>query len=116
MCLLLHIPEAILDAKKVASSRINAIFPPTSLPRKMYLIAIAWLYVTVMMAVVEATSSQGTLLGAFFTLLLYGILPLTIVLFIVGTPSRKRAARRKQLEEQGAQESTSRDPDTAQER
>ncbi|GAB2484156.1 hypothetical protein GCM10027082_38880 [Comamonas humi] len=68
----------------------------------MYLIAIAWLYVAVMMAVVEATSSQGSLLGAFFTLLLYGLLPLSIVLYVVGTPARKRALRRKQLEEQQA--------------
>ncbi|WP_460482656.1 hypothetical protein [Comamonas humi] len=50
----------------------------------------------------EATSSQGSLLGAFFTLLLYGLLPLSIVLYVVGTPARKRALRRKQLEEQQA--------------
>lgn len=68
----------------------------------MYLIAIAWLYVAVMMAVVEATSSQGSLLGAFFTLLLYGLLPLSIVLYVVGTPARKRALRRRQREEEAA--------------
>ena len=38
----------------------------------MLLIAIAWIYVVLMLAVVEATSSNGTLLGALFTLLLYG--------------------------------------------
>jgi len=66
----------------------------------MYLITIAWLYVAVMMAVVEATSSQGSLLGAFFTLLLYGLLPLSIVLYVIGTPARKRALRRRQLEQE----------------
>jgi Na+/serine symporter len=57
----------------------------------MYLIAIAWIYVVLMMAVAEATSSQGTVLGAFFTVLLYGVLPLSILIYIMGTPARKRA-------------------------
>ena len=30
----------------------------------MYLVAIAWLYVALMMALAEATSTQGTVLGA----------------------------------------------------
>ncbi len=59
----------------------------------MYLIAIGWLYVVLMMAVAEALSSQGTVLGALFTVLLYGLLPLAIVLYIGGTPARKRARR-----------------------
>ena len=59
----------------------------------MYLVAIAWMYVVVMMAIAEATSSQGTVLGAVFTLLLYGVLPLSIVLYLLGTPSRRRAQR-----------------------
>ena len=57
----------------------------------MHLIALAWIYVVLMMAVAEAVSSQGTLLGAFFTFVLYGLLPLSLVLYIVGTPGRKRA-------------------------
>lgn len=57
----------------------------------MYLLLIGWLYVVLMMAVVEAASPQGTLLGAFFTLLLYGVLPLALLLFIGGTPARRRA-------------------------
>ena len=60
----------------------------------MYLVAIAWGFVVVLMALVEATSSQGTVLGAFFTLLLYGLLPLSIVMYVLGTPMR-RAARKK---------------------
>jgi hypothetical protein len=46
-----------------------------------------------MMAVAEALSSQGTLLGAFFTFGLYGLLPLSLVLYILGTPGRRRAHR-----------------------
>jgi len=57
----------------------------------MYLIAIAWMYVVLMMAVAEALAPQGTLLGAFFTLGLYGLLPLSLVLYILGTPSRRKA-------------------------
>lgn len=57
----------------------------------MHLVAIAWIYVVLMMAVAEALSTQGTVLGAFFTLLLYGVLPLTIVLYILAAPSRRRA-------------------------
>jgi uncharacterized membrane protein len=64
----------------------------------MYLIAIAWLYVVLMMALAEALSPQGTLLGAGFTLVLYGLLPLSILLYILGTPLRRRRARRLQLE------------------
>lgn len=59
----------------------------------MYLVAIAWIYVVLMMAVAEAMSTQGTLLGAFFTLLLYGVLPLAVLLYILGTPHRRRARR-----------------------
>ena len=57
----------------------------------MYLVAIAWIYVVLMMAVAEAMSPQGTVLGAVFTLLLYGALPLGIVLYLMGTPHRRRA-------------------------
>jgi hypothetical protein len=59
----------------------------------MILIAIAWIYVVLMMAVAEALSTQGTVLGAFFTFVLYGVLPLSLVLYIVGTPGRRKLRR-----------------------
>jgi hypothetical protein len=59
----------------------------------MYIVIVAWLYVVLMMALAEALSSQGTVLGAVFTVLLYGVLPLAIVVYIIGTPARKRALR-----------------------
>lgn len=65
----------------------------------MYLIAIAWMYVVVMMAVVEAMAPNGSVLGALFTFLLYGVLPLTVLLYILGTPMRRR---RRQAQEAGA--------------
>ena len=59
----------------------------------MLLVAIAWIYVVLMVAVVEATSPRGTPLGALFTLLLYGVLPLAIVSYLLLSPARKRARR-----------------------
>nr|ALV86769.1 hypothetical protein [uncultured bacterium P4N10] len=60
----------------------------------MWMVALAWSYVVVMMAVAEALAPNGTVLGAVFTLLLYGVLPLGIVLYVMATPAR-RAARKK---------------------
>ena len=59
----------------------------------MYLIAIAWIYVVLMMSVAEAISSQGSVLGAVVTFILYGVLPLSLLMYIMGTPGRKRARR-----------------------
>ena len=63
----------------------------------MYIVAIAWTFVVLMMTLAEATSSQGSLLGAFFTLLLYGLLPLAIVLYLLDTPARRAARRRVEV-------------------
>ncbi len=59
----------------------------------MYLVAIAWMYVVLMMVVAEALSTQGTVLGAAMTFVLYGLLPLGLVMYILGTPGRRRARR-----------------------
>jgi len=63
----------------------------------MYLVAIAWLYVVVLMAFAEGAATGGSWLGAFFTFLLYGALPLGISLYLLGTPARRRARRRAEL-------------------
>jgi len=60
----------------------------------MYLVAIAWIYVALMMAAAEATSSQGTVLGAIVTFMLYGVLPVSIVVYIMGSGRRRQARRR----------------------
>ena len=59
----------------------------------MILIAFAWLYVVLMVAVVEATGSDGTVLGAIVTFVLYGVLPLGIVLYLMLSPARRGARR-----------------------
>lgn len=60
----------------------------------MYLIAIGWIYVVLMMALAEALSSQGSVLGALVTFAMYGLLPLVIVLYIMGAPGRRKARRK----------------------
>ncbi|MGE8398164.1 MAG: hypothetical protein ACN6NT_11225 [Comamonas sp.] len=68
----------------------------------MYLIVIAWFYVTVMMAVAEASSPQGSILGAIITFALYGLLPMSILIYIFGTPERKRKLKARRQAEQRA--------------
>jgi mannose/fructose/N-acetylgalactosamine-specific phosphotransferase system component IID len=55
----------------------------------MYLVVIAWLYVAVMMALAEAFSGNGTVLGAIVTFFLYGLLPISLVVYLMGTPLRR---------------------------
>jgi hypothetical protein len=57
----------------------------------MYLVVIGWLYVVLMMAVAEALSTQGSVLGAVITFLFYGLLPVVLIIYIGGTPHRRRA-------------------------
>jgi len=62
----------------------------------LYIIAIGWLYVALMMSVAEATHTTGTVLGAIITFVLYGLLPVALLMYILGTPARRRAHRARQ--------------------
>ena len=73
----------------------------------MYIIPIAWLYVAVMMSVAEATAPNGTILGAIVTFVLYGLLPISLILYFMGAPGRKRAIRAREA----AELATARQPD-----
>ena len=75
----------------------------------MYLVALGWMYVVLLMTVAEATDSNGSLLGAFFTLLLYGVLPLSIVMYLLRAPARRRA--RRAAEQRAASSPPGLDPD-----
>lgn len=68
----------------------------------MLIVALAWIYVALMMAVAEATSSQGSVLGAIVTFVLYGVLPLSILLYIMATPARRAARRRAEADTEAA--------------
>lgn len=70
----------------------------------MWIVAIAWMYVVVMMAVAEATSTQGSVLGAVITFVFYGVAPLSLVLYVMGTPGRRRVRLAKEQAEWRAQQ------------
>ncbi|GKT20785.1 hypothetical protein [Acidovorax sp. SUPP3334] len=79
----------------------------------MYLVVIGWLYVTLLMAVAEAMAPNGTVLGAIITFALYGLLPMSIAVYILGTPGRKRAIHARQLAERDAQAAAARNTEAA---
>ena len=72
----------------------------------MYLIAIAWIYVVLLMSIAEATNTTGTVLGALITFLLYGAVPLSLVLYLMQTPARRRAIKAKEKAEEVQQNKT----------
>jgi hypothetical protein len=55
-----------------------------------WLVVVAWLYIVVLMAAAEAMSPNGSILGAVVTLLLYGVGPLALLWYLLGTPARRR--------------------------
>ncbi|WP_296448696.1 hypothetical protein [Rhodoferax sp. UBA5149] len=65
----------------------------------MYIVPIAWLYVALMMAVAEATNSNGTVLGAVITFFLYGAGPVALVVYLMGAPARRRAIKAREAAE-----------------
>jgi hypothetical protein len=71
-----------------------------SIQLSMHLVALAWVYVVLMMALAEALAPNGTVLGAVFTFVLYGALPLSIVLYVLGAPARRSARRRASTRQQ----------------
>lgn len=68
----------------------------------MYLVIIAWMYVVLMMSVAEATNTTGTVLGAIVTFFLYGVGPAALLAYLMGTPARKRAIKKREAEELAA--------------
>ncbi|MGB4116366.1 MAG: hypothetical protein WBK51_07465 [Polaromonas sp.] len=64
----------------------------------MYLVIIAWMYVVLMMSVAEATNTTGTLLGAIVTFFLYGVGPAGLLVYLMGTPARKRAIKKREAD------------------
>jgi hypothetical protein len=54
----------------------------------VYIVAIAWLYVVLMMSLTETSIVAGVV-----TFALYGLAPLSLFLWLVGTPQRRRNRR-----------------------
>jgi len=55
------------------------------------LVAIGWLYVTLLMSL-----AQPTILAGIATLLFYGLLPVAILLYIFTAPARRRRRRERE--------------------
>ncbi|MDQ7989506.1 MAG: hypothetical protein REI09_07715 [Candidatus Dactylopiibacterium sp.] len=56
----------------------------------MYIVALAWLFVACLLS-----AGQTSLIAAFLTFFFWGVLPLALVLWIVGTPRRRRRLARE---------------------
>ncbi len=54
----------------------------------MYIIAIAWAYVVLMMAITESSFIAGLM-----TFFWYGLAPMALFFWLFGTPQRKRSKR-----------------------
>jgi hypothetical protein len=67
--------------------------------RAMYIVAIGWLYVTLLMAASETTVVAGVM-----TFLLYGAGPLALLLWLFGTPQRRRHRLRQKMIDQPVSE------------
>jgi hypothetical protein len=60
----------------------------------MYMVAIAWLYVVILMSITERSVTAGLV-----TFFFYGVFPLAIVLWIGGTGRRREMRRRAEAAE-----------------
>ena len=60
----------------------------------MYIVAIAWLYVTILMAATETSLVAGLM-----TLMFYGVAPLALFLWLFGTPTRRRRQRQAEIQQ-----------------
>lgn len=83
----------------------------------MWIVAIAWIYVALMMAMAEATNSQGSVLGAVITFVFYGLAPVALVMYLLGAPMRRKArlaAEAAELVQAQAQQPSGEDQESAQ--
>lgn len=58
----------------------------------MYIVALAWIYVVLMMSITETSVVAGVM-----TFLLYGVVPVTIILYVGGSQRRKRRRFQEEL-------------------
>lgn len=68
----------------------------------MYIVAIAWMYVVILMSATEKTFTAGLLTFAF-----YGLLPCALLLWLLGTKHRRYQQSKQLLDE------NMHDPDSA---
>ncbi|WP_246464225.1 hypothetical protein [Undibacterium seohonense] len=74
----------------------------------MYLIAIAWVYVVLLMSLAESS-----LIAGIMTFIFYCVIPLGLVLYILSSPARKRQIKeREKAQIKERQQSTQQDDTT----
>lgn len=56
----------------------------------MILILMAWLYVVLMMSLSEALAPQGSVAGAAMTFVVYGTVPLALLVYLLAATARQR--------------------------
>ena len=61
----------------------------------MFIVAIGWIYVVLMMAITETTPVAGVM-----TFVLYGLVPVVLLLYLSGGRQRKRRRAAEQQERQ----------------
>ena len=59
----------------------------------MHIAAVGWIYVVLMMAITEES-----VLAAIMTFFFYGVLPVSIIVYLAGTGTRKRRRQQEQLQ------------------
>ncbi len=64
---------------------------------RMYIIAIGWLWVVLMMAVTESNLVAGILTFTF-----YGLFPCALLIWLLGTPARRRRQAAAESEAEAA--------------
>jgi hypothetical protein len=72
----------------------------------MYIVAIAWIFVVLMMAITESSVVAGLL-----TFFWYGVAPMALFLWLVGTPQRRRSSRKAAEEQLGKPDGANAEPD-----
>lgn len=65
----------------------------------MHIAAVGWIYVVLMMSVVEESFVAGIM-----TFFLYGVLPVTLIVYIGGTGKRRRRREQERLQQREMQE------------
>ncbi|GGI53078.1 hypothetical protein GCM10011430_02520 [Oxalicibacterium solurbis] len=67
----------------------------------MHIVAIAWIYVAFMMAITETSA-----VAAVMTFLLYGLLPVSILVYLTGGARRRRKRHLQALQENSRKDAT----------
>lgn len=75
----------------------------------MHIVAIAWIYVAFMMAITETSA-----VAAVMTFLLYGLLPVSILVYLTGGARRKRKRQMKALQQENSRKDVTEQEETQQ--